>query len=125
MNLLFLFYCFFLRIRRPPRSTRTDTLFPYTTLFRSVLSVPLAIAAFLPLAGRRLTRVPLATWGMVIAHFGIAVALFGMASESAFSRERLAAIAIGGTEHVAARSEGRLGGKECGSTCISRGSPSH
>src|SRR3546814_15590631 len=36
---LFLFLCFFfiffLMIRRPPRSTRTDTLFPYTTLFRS------------------------------------------------------------------------------------------
>src|SRR3546814_9316911 len=30
----FLFF-FFLIIRRPPRSTRTDTLFPYTTLFRS------------------------------------------------------------------------------------------
>src|SRR3546814_12306568 len=28
---------FFLMIRRPPRSTRTDTLFPYTTLFRSGL----------------------------------------------------------------------------------------
>src|SRR3546814_9586216 len=28
---------FFLMIRRPPRSTRTDTLFPYTTLFRSVI----------------------------------------------------------------------------------------
>src|SRR3546814_19091682 len=27
--------CFFVMIRRPPRSTRTDTLFPYTTLFRS------------------------------------------------------------------------------------------
>src|SRR3546814_14870263 len=27
---------FFLVIRRPPRSTRTDTLFPYTTLFRSL-----------------------------------------------------------------------------------------
>src|SRR3546814_12331155 len=27
---------FFLKIRRPPRSTRTDTLFPYTTLFRSI-----------------------------------------------------------------------------------------
>src|SRR3546814_1340740 len=27
--------CFFFMIRRPPRSTRTDTLFPYTTLFRS------------------------------------------------------------------------------------------
>src|SRR3546814_16553030 len=32
---LLLFLFFFLRIRRPPRSTRTDTLFPYTTLFRS------------------------------------------------------------------------------------------
>src|SRR3546814_13186721 len=33
----FVFWCFFffLMIRRPPRSTRTDTLFPYTTLFRS------------------------------------------------------------------------------------------
>src|SRR3546814_758170 len=30
-----LFHLFFLMIRRPPRSTRTDTLFPYTTLFRS------------------------------------------------------------------------------------------
>src|SRR3546814_12942418 len=28
-------HVFFLMIRRPPRSTRTDTLFPYTTLFRS------------------------------------------------------------------------------------------
>src|SRR3546814_11813347 len=31
------FYFFFLMIRRPPRSTRTDTLFPYTTLFRSIM----------------------------------------------------------------------------------------
>src|SRR3546814_5746317 len=30
-----LYVFFFLMIRRPPRSTRTDTLFPYTTLFRS------------------------------------------------------------------------------------------
>src|SRR3546814_9098367 len=32
---IFVFFIFFLMIRRPPRSTRTDTLFPYTTLFRS------------------------------------------------------------------------------------------
>src|SRR3546814_4373258 len=32
--LMLCFFCF-LMIRRPPRSTRTDTLFPYTTLFRS------------------------------------------------------------------------------------------
>src|SRR3546814_4092128 len=31
----YLYLFFFLMIRRPPRSTRTDTLFPYTTLFRS------------------------------------------------------------------------------------------
>src|SRR3546814_16605939 len=34
---MFLFF-FFLMIRRPPRSTRTDTLFPYTTLFRSLVA---------------------------------------------------------------------------------------
>src|SRR3546814_13494200 len=32
------FLCFVLMIQRPPRSTRTDTLFPYTTLFRSTLN---------------------------------------------------------------------------------------
>src|SRR3546814_1946993 len=35
---------FFLMIRRPPRSTRTDTLFPYTTLFRSGAAVELVRA---------------------------------------------------------------------------------
>src|SRR3546814_3238234 len=37
-----MFVFFFLMIRRPPRSTRTDTLFPYTTLFRSDHDGPLA-----------------------------------------------------------------------------------
>src|SRR3546814_8535788 len=36
------FFFFFLMIRRPPRSTRTDTLFPYTTLFRSAIEPPRA-----------------------------------------------------------------------------------
>src|SRR3546814_16269371 len=39
ISLLFRF--FFLFIRRPPRSTRTDTLFPYSTLFRSALCTAL------------------------------------------------------------------------------------
>src|SRR3546814_20254295 len=34
MEFVIVFF-FYLMIRRPPRSTRTDTLFPYTTLFRS------------------------------------------------------------------------------------------
>src|SRR3546814_10589388 len=37
-----LLFSFFLMRRRPPRSTRTDTLFPYTTLFRSALMLPSA-----------------------------------------------------------------------------------
>src|SRR3546814_7367476 len=35
---------FFLMIRRPPRSTRTDTLFPYTTLFRSPAALSLRVS---------------------------------------------------------------------------------
>src|SRR3546814_11708328 len=38
VRLLYLFVYFFLMIRRPPRSTRTDTRVPYTTLFRSPLN---------------------------------------------------------------------------------------
>src|SRR3546814_14239822 len=41
-------FFFFLMIRRPPRSTRTDTLFPYTTLFRSFYAtVMYSIAALI------------------------------------------------------------------------------
>src|SRR3546814_12763948 len=39
-------FFFFLMIRRPPRSTRTDTLFPYTTLFRSIAAQLPDIALF-------------------------------------------------------------------------------
>src|SRR3546814_12372103 len=39
-------YCIlFLMIRRPPRSTRTDTLFPYTTVFRSMLEQAASVVA--------------------------------------------------------------------------------
>src|SRR3546814_3659800 len=49
---------FFLMIRRPPRSTRTDTLFPYTTLFRSaietiVTSDPARLMSALPIGIRK------------------------------------------------------------------------
>ena len=60
----------------------------------------LFFASLLPLRGRNLRRTPLPVWGMVVAHAGIAVALFGMASESAFSVERLAALSIGEARDV-------------------------
>ncbi len=50
----------------------------------------LAAASILPLTTHNPLRAPLATWGMVAAHFGIAVALCGMAANAAFSSERLA-----------------------------------
>jgi cytochrome c-type biogenesis protein CcmF len=48
-------------------------------------------ASLQPLFGRSLKRTPLAVWGMAIAHLGVAVAILGMASDSAFTREKLAA----------------------------------
>jgi cytochrome c-type biogenesis protein CcmF len=74
--------------------------FAFLPLLGLGLAAALAVAAVLPLRGRKLGRVPLATWGMVIAHFGVAVSLFGMACEGAFTKERLAAVAVGGTEQV-------------------------
>ncbi len=64
------------------------------------MAVGLAVASVLPLRNRSLRRMPLATWGMVVAHLGIAVALFGMASESAFSEEKMAAVAPGGRADI-------------------------
>src|SRR3546814_17809848 len=40
-------YFFFVMIRRPPRSTRTDPLFPYTTLFRSMTGSPIEEPGYL------------------------------------------------------------------------------
>jgi cytochrome c-type biogenesis protein CcmF len=60
----------------------------------------LAVASMLPLVGRNPLRAPLATWGMVAAHFGIAVALAGMAANAAFTSERLGIAKPGDTLSV-------------------------
>ncbi len=65
------------------------------------LAAALAVAAWLPLWGRNLRRTPLPVFGMVIAHFGLAVSITGMAAESGFSSETLAAMAPGETRSVA------------------------
>src|SRR3546814_19260268 len=60
---IFVFFC--LMIRRPPRSTRTDTLFPYATLFRSL------ITWIAKTCGRRVTRVllyPIAFYFYCVDH---------------------------------------------------------
>jgi cytochrome c-type biogenesis protein CcmF len=60
----------------------------------------LAVASVMPLWKRNLRRTPLPVWGMVIAHLGVAVSIAGMASDSAFKLERLAAVKVGETVYV-------------------------
>ena len=64
------------------------------------VSAFLAVASVLPLVGRNPLRAPLATWGMVVAHFGIAVALAGMAANAAFTSEQLGVAKPGETLSV-------------------------
>ncbi len=65
-----------------------------------VLALGTAAASVAPLWKRNLRRMPLFTWGMVIAHLGIAVSLAGMACEAAFTKETLVAASLGQTVAV-------------------------
>jgi cytochrome c-type biogenesis protein CcmF len=64
------------------------------------LAAAVGVASFLPLRGRSLRRLPLPVWGMVISHFGLAASLFGMAADTAFTRERLVAARVGEAAEV-------------------------
>ena len=59
-----------------------------------------AVASLAPLWKRNLRRTPLFTFGMVMAHLGCSVSMAGMASESAFTVENMAAMAVGETKRV-------------------------
>src|SRR4029079_6783922 len=65
-----------------------------------VLAAGVAAASVAPLWKRNLRRTPLFTFGMVIAHLGIAVSLAGMATTSAFNQERLIALRVGESTSV-------------------------
>src|SRR3546814_13502139 len=123
-------------IRRPPRSTRTDTLFPYSTLFRSGVRCR---ACTCLLGGHRIrigfdhharvwpqqdetaigeAQIHVAVAGCadkLAAEYGIVLVQF--ADRSAIGGQRAAA--------TGPRSEERRVGKECVSTCSSRWSPYH
>ena len=66
-------------------------------LLGMTLAAAVAVGSVLPLRGRSLRRLPLPVWGMVVAHFGVAVALFGIAADTAFQQERLVAAQVGDT----------------------------
>src|SRR3546814_13786098 len=131
-------------IRRPPRSTLTDTLCPYTTLFRSTPPTPRI----------GITRRPSDSWALgSIVHSAIVRSVGGVAPTCGWrgvggvaptygdamsdgivptlpELVALRAAAQGRRpprrgRHGVSRSEERRVGKECGSTCRSRGSTYH
>ena len=72
-------------------------ILPYLGL---MLAGGIAIGSVAPLWGRNLRRTPLFTWGMVVAHLGVAVSLAGMASETGFIKEVLIASDVGESHKV-------------------------
>src|SRR3546814_19948157 len=106
-------------IRRPPRSTRTDTLFPYTTLFRSDhLDYHGTMEAYL--------QVKLRLFGEVVEQGGSAVVWadddYSPAVIDAVKARGVRLLTVG-PQGETLRSEERRVGKECVSTCRSRGWP--
>src|SRR3546814_20673807 len=99
LYVVFCFVFFFLMIRRPPRSTRTDTLFPYTTLFRSGKGRTANSSSPKPTARRGFQESP-------------------TKRSVKYCVEPIFWFAI-------PRSEERRVGKECVSTCRSRWTPYH
>src|SRR3546814_11284032 len=109
-------------IRRPPRSTRTDTLFPYTTLFRSLLELP---------ANPLSTNLDLGS-ALVVEMLmeGGAMGNLAQAMHEGEMKDIRTLVGAGmawSLNGVAGmtRSEERRVGKECVSTCRSRWSPYH
>src|SRR3546814_11082102 len=127
-------------IRRPPRSTRTDTLFPYTTLFRSYFSLTVGQIDTLA-APERIRRgmgqypIPLVILARLAVDLDYQRRGLGFSLLQDAIRRTLAIAEQAGirallthpidAEAEAFRSEERRVGKECVSTCRSRWSPYH
>src|SRR3546814_11177024 len=110
-------------IRRPPRSTRTDTLFPYTTLFRSERQLPVA-ADGNPVADRQVEARKALTRDIAGARVdeGHDVCRIVWKPRAVFESQHCS---IDRRREAGGRSEERRGGTEWVSTCRYRWSPDH
>src|SRR3546814_19073180 len=125
-------FFFFLMIRRPPRSTRTDTLFPYTTLFRSggvgrrhVVAEPgrRTDPTRMKMTDQPHTPNPASDGSNAAEHWFLRLQRGACSADErrAFHAWQQASP----VNATAYRSEERRVGKECVSTCRSRWSPYH
>src|SRR3546814_13016565 len=103
-------------IRRPPRSTRTDTLLPYTTLFRSALA--LSVCGLIAVSRRVVKPIHQLTEAMT----GLAQGDVSVQISANGRKDEIAAMA---SAVEVFRSEESRVGQECVSTCRSRWSPYH
>src|SRR3546814_16320620 len=130
-----LLFFFFLMIRRPPRSTRTDTLFPYTTLFRSpvffiqdAIKFPDVIHSVKPAPDREFPQAQSAHdnfWDFISLTPESVHMIMWVMSDRAIPRSFRFMEGFGVHTFRFVRSEERRVGKECVSTCRSRWSPYH
>src|SRR3546814_17268322 len=114
-------------IRRPPRSTRTDTLFPYTTLFRSPWPRPCLNWGA---SSRRCTSCDTSTTdrsadGSCFSSTGRNCATSSVGASITAIGAKSEALCVKAKRSSSGRSEERRVGKECVSTCRSRWSPYH
>src|SRR3546814_14686449 len=120
---------FFLMIRRPPRSTRTDTLFPYTTLFRSAAVARWAQPQWAVRRAQCRARPDGRRWaGVDCCRFAVPAAF--SAADAHGDAPGVHAVAgahrparVSARTAIGLRSEERRVGTECVSTCRSRWSP--
>src|SRR3546814_20122690 len=120
--------------RRPPRSTRTDPLFPYTTLFRSrdllALLKTQSRPGCLVIVGDRRLRGARVVHDRLVDHqvVGGGARTWNAAHQGCHGDERrhgsLLSVELAHLTYLR-RSEERRVGKECVSTCRSRWSPNH
>src|SRR3546814_14006270 len=117
----------FVMIRRPPRSTRTDTLFPYTTLCRSVkVTGSCQVLVLLGAVAGLLNR--LSAIVMPIREHPVTGTILTCDFNVGFTQPEMIKrrpVVVISPKIANRRSEERRVGKECVSTCRSRCSPSH